>query len=302
MTVQPQVSVVMSAYNTAEYIGAAIDSVLNQTVSNLELIVVDDGSTDQTATVIERYLSSGRVYYKKIENSGSPNARNVGIKMAKAPYIAFIDSDDLWPLDKLDRQLAIITKVRDTAVLGAVQRFLITETGDRQLLSTSYPPEKLTNTQYLDALLSLGLNQMSCFNTILAPTEIIQREGLWDPRFKTAHDWENWLRLSKALDFKAIQEPLYFYRKHPTSTTRKNSYSTALRHQINVVDKYVPKGLWGLLKARRYKARRYEPFINAAIDDGLRFQAFVVFLRSISDSNLVFSRSGLRVLKRILLG
>lgn len=301
MSMHPQVSVVMAAYNTAAYIEEAIDSVLNQSVSNLELIIVDDGSTDNTAAIISYRLTDRRIRYTKIENSGSPTARNIGIKMARAPYIAFIDSDDLWPSHKLERQLAVIVGTENSAVIGAVQRFIVNGNGEREFLSISIPPEQRSQAQYRDALLSLELNQMSCFNTLLAPTKVIQQGGLWDPSFVTAHDWENWLRLSDVLEFRVLPETLYFYRKHPKSTTRKNTYKKALHHQFNVVDKYAPAGILGALKARGYKAKRYEPFIDADIDSGRRGLALAVLMRSLLDSNLFFTRSGLRILKRILM-
>jgi glycosyltransferase involved in cell wall biosynthesis len=302
MSIQPQVSVIMSAYNTAAYIEEAIDSVLNQTVANVELIIVDDGSTDSTAEIISNRLSDQRVLYTKIVNSGSPIARNVGRKMARAPYIAFIDSDDLWPSHKLERQLDEISAGENSAVIGAVQRFIVDGNGEREFLSISYPPAQTSQSQYRDALLSLELNQMSCFNTLLAPTKIIQQFGLWDPNFVTAHDWENWLRLSGVLEFKTIEEPMYFYRKYPNSSTRKNSYRTALYYQCEVVNKYATKSFFGAMNVRCYKAIRYEPFINAALNNKNRFLALLIFLQSTFNSNLIFSRNGLRILFRILTG
>jgi glycosyltransferase involved in cell wall biosynthesis len=298
----PVVTVIMAAFNSADYISEAIDSVLSQTMGRLELIIVDDGSTDATARIVERYSHDKRVQLIEIPNSGSPTARNVGIKKASAPYIAFIDSDDLWPTYKLERQLAVIKVYSGVAVLGAVQRFTVDGNGDKKFQYISYPPQYKNSESYLNELLSVDLFQMSCFNTILAPTAIIQQFGLWDPSFVTAHDWENWLRLSQTIEFKSIPEPLYFYRKHKASTTRKNRHTKALHFQFKVIDKYSKNGIKGFFKARCYKSLRYEPFIYAYIDSGQRGRATLLLLSSILYSNFILTRAGLRAFRKIILG
>ena len=101
----PLVSVVLTTYNRADLISETIESILSQTFRNFELIVVDDGSTDNTEEVVRSY-NDERVHYIKTDNWGGPaKPRNIGIKKAKGEYIAFCDDDDLWLPNKLEVQL-----------------------------------------------------------------------------------------------------------------------------------------------------------------------------------------------------
>lgn len=104
----PRVSVIIPAYNSSEHIGSAIDSVLHQTFKDLEIIVIDDGSTDNTAELISMKYPSVR--YLSKENGGASSARNLGVKISSGELIAFLDSDDEWHRDKLSAQVALMAK------------------------------------------------------------------------------------------------------------------------------------------------------------------------------------------------
>ena len=100
------VSIIMPSYNTANYIGESINSVINQSYKNWELIIVDDCSTDNTDEVIKDFLKDSRIkYLKNKENSGAAISRNKALRMAKGEWIAFLDSDDLWNHKKLEKQI-----------------------------------------------------------------------------------------------------------------------------------------------------------------------------------------------------
>ena len=102
----PKVSVIIPAYNASDYIAAAINSVLRQTFKDYEIIVVNDGSTDNTVDVLKPFMSRIRYIYQ--DNKGEKGAKNTGIKLAEGEYIALLDSDDLWMEDKLERQVPIL--------------------------------------------------------------------------------------------------------------------------------------------------------------------------------------------------
>src|SRR5262249_23742907 len=104
----PEVSVVIPSYNSAKYLRDAVDSVLKQTFRDFEVVVVDDGSTDDTQAVICRYVSSVR--YIRQDNSGVADARNRGIEASRGHYIAFLDADDTWLKHKLEVQLTELKK------------------------------------------------------------------------------------------------------------------------------------------------------------------------------------------------
>ena len=104
MTESPLVSVIIPVYNYERYLGEAIESVLNQTYQHLEVIVVDDGSTDQSGEVARSFAGRGVRYWPQV-HAGIGPARNRGVELAQGEFLAFLDSDDRWPLEKLERQL-----------------------------------------------------------------------------------------------------------------------------------------------------------------------------------------------------
>ncbi len=110
------ISVVIPSYNRATLIGRAIESVLQQTYSNIEIIVVDDASTDETESVVKRIKNDKLHYIKLKKNGGACKARNVGIRASKGEYIAFLDSDDIWNTDKLEKQMKILQEKKAKVV------------------------------------------------------------------------------------------------------------------------------------------------------------------------------------------
>ena len=116
----PLVSVIVSTHNRADLLCETLDSILSQTYENFELIVVDDGSTDNTEEVVKRH-SAGRINYLKIDNWGGPaRPRNIGIEKAKGKYIAFCDDDDIWLPKKLEKQINYIVNMKQMIALRII--------------------------------------------------------------------------------------------------------------------------------------------------------------------------------------
>src|SRR3990170_2838516 len=111
----PKVSVIIPTYNREKYIVETLQSVFAQTFTDYEVIVIDDGSTDNTADVLRPYLD--RIVYIRKPNGGQGSARNVGIKVAKGEYIAFLDSDDLWMPEKLELQVKYLDNNKDAGLV-----------------------------------------------------------------------------------------------------------------------------------------------------------------------------------------
>jgi len=108
MLKNPNVSVIVATYNRANFIDRAIKSILNQIYQDFEIIIVDDGSSDNTEEIIKGYKDKRIIYIKHKKNQGISTARNTGIKRAKGEYIAFLDSDDEWFPEKLERQVVLL--------------------------------------------------------------------------------------------------------------------------------------------------------------------------------------------------
>ena len=124
------VSVVIPVYNAENLISLCLDSVLNQTYKNIEIIVVNDGSTDSTSDVLNEYqCKSNNINLQIIHqiNSGPSVARNVGIRLARGQYIAFLDSDDIWRTDKIEKQMEFLSKNPRVVILGTLFSTLTTD-------------------------------------------------------------------------------------------------------------------------------------------------------------------------------
>lgn len=114
MTAEPLVSAIIATYNRADIVGEAIESILGQTYKNMEVLVVDDGSTDGTHEALRRF--GNRIRVVRQENAGPGAARNRGIEVARGELIAFLDSDDIWMPTKLERQVRLLEKVGPTVL------------------------------------------------------------------------------------------------------------------------------------------------------------------------------------------
>ena len=198
----PTVSVIIPTYNRAHLIGRAIQSVLRQTYRNLEVIVVDDGSTDNTEKVIKSFDDSCVHYIRHEKNCGGAVARNTGISAARGKFIAFQDSDDEWLSEKLEKQLEAFEK--GSSELGVVYTGFLRMQGH----SISYFPSK--ETQSAEGYIHRQILRKSFVGT---PTALVRRDclekaGSFDVRLRRLQDWELWIRISRYYTFKFIEEPL----------------------------------------------------------------------------------------------
>src|SRR5262249_36775607 len=129
-SMSPTVSVIIATYNYGRYLAGAVESALGQTLPELEVIIVDDGSTDNTPEVAASYVRDRRVQYERLDHIGQSAAKNAGIGLAQAPFIAFLDADDVWLPSKLEKQLALFQANPQLGVAYA-RRLLIDADGRR---------------------------------------------------------------------------------------------------------------------------------------------------------------------------
>ena len=120
----PRVSVITPAYNTANYVGHTVESVLAQTFRDFELIVVDDGSTDNTRAVLRPYVDAGRLTYIYQDNAERAVARNTGLRHATGEYLAFVDADDVWMPHKLQQQVDVLDAHPGVAIVYGAARYI----------------------------------------------------------------------------------------------------------------------------------------------------------------------------------
>ncbi len=210
----PSISVIIPVYNQAQYVKEAIQSVLAQTWPDFELIVVDDGSTDETPQVLARFNDS-RIRVIRQPNGGLSAARNRGLRESIAPYISLLDSDDFYYPEKLE----LLKNYLDThPEIGMVSGgFVIVD------------PKGITLKQVLTAAPMFGLPDMLVYNPFIPSAVMIRKEWLdvvgdFDEAIPSTQDWDLWLRMSYAgSKFAWIDCPVAAYRYHPAQMTREKN-------------------------------------------------------------------------------
>ena len=207
MESRPLVSVVIPAYNSGRTIRATVESALDQTVGDLEVIVVDDGSQDETVPVVKA-IEDPRVRLVRLPNGGAAAARNTGILEARGRWVALLDSDDLWVPDKLERQLLVLDA--DPTVLAVQSGAYFVDDFLRVLyVRRCFQPE--------DNLLTF-LRFQNMPN--VASTWVIDRQklveiGMLDEDLAILEDWELSVRVARYCNPVCIEDPLSLYRVHP---------------------------------------------------------------------------------------
>jgi len=200
----PKVSIILPTYNRAHIIEKAIQSVLNQTYQDFEIIIIDDGSKDDTKKIIRGFQEKdNRIKYIRFEeNKGAAAARNAGIKMSKGEYITFQDSDDEWVIDKLEKQMKIIeTSSENIVVYCGFWRI----DGDEK---TYIPDIKISNRE---GNIHKELLKRNFIGTpsILLLKKNLEKIGMFDENLSRLQDWDLVIRLSRYYNFILIDEPLY---------------------------------------------------------------------------------------------
>ena len=193
-----RVSVLIGAYNNASTLPRAVNSILAQTVADLELIVVDDGSTDGTAELVSG-LDDERVRYLPLEHMGISRSLNEGLRAARAPVVAIQDADDHSEPERLERQLALLDREPDVAVVGTRMHEEDNE-GRRLAPRTSFASGDVTK-----VLMRFNPIPNSC---VAMRRETVLGVGGYDPRWRYAMDYDLWLRIADGHGVATIDEPL----------------------------------------------------------------------------------------------
>ncbi len=242
------ISVIIPAYNSEALLPETLESVLGQTTRPDEVLVIDDGSTDGTAAVAGAFPAPVRVISKA--NSGQGASRNFGVELATSEWIAFVDADDLWEPNKLERQMEELARHPDADICytGRVELMHYDERPTLGKVITVPGPE--------------GLRKSLFHNTTFLPSSVVIRKsafqaiGGFDPHFRLVQDWDLWLRLLHAgAKFAACPEPLVRYRIHPKSVTHNNGIA-ALAAKDEIYEAHVLPHLDPLTrKLRRNRSR-----------------------------------------------
>lgn len=204
----PLVSVVLPTYNRREYLTEAIESVINQTYSNIELIVIDDHSSESPRNIVDNISNSGLqniVFLRHEENKGVSAARNTGIEQANGQLVALLDDDDLWSPDKIERQ--VVEFQRGGSETGVVCSGIRSIDADGSTI-------RAREVQYTGSI----TKELLCGAIVPLPSVVVRRDvlleaGLFDERLLAYEDQEWMIRLSQHCEFRSVSDPLVISRR-----------------------------------------------------------------------------------------
>ena len=264
-----QVSVIIPTYNSARYLGEAVDSVLAQTFPDFEVLVIDDGSSDETETMMRRYRPPVR--YIRQKNSGVALARNRGISESHGRYVAFLDADDTWLAHKLEKQIEALA-----GASGAGFCYSAFTVVDSDLKPVSVSRSKRQASALEDLLLRGNVVGSVC--TVLCERALFDTLGGFDPALSQCADWDMWVRMAAHTEFTYVDDPLVTYRHHGGMMSRNAALLES--DSLRVLEKgFALSGLSGSLRAGRraafarnymvlagtyFQARRYRDFVRCA--------------------------------------
>lgn len=274
----PQVSVILPTYNRAHLIKRPIKSVLNQQFSDLELIIVDDGSRDDTATVVNEFADSRISYIEHETNKGSSAARNTGINAATGEYIAFLDSDDEWHPTKLSKQIRYLDNLPEewVAVYCDTQVVRQGQCADlRRVLNKIVPGGKANRIQpeggeeLIPRLLAIEFDPAGG-STLVVESDTINELNGFDESFRRHTDWEFLIRLLRIGKLAAVDEPLVYI--YETSYPSIQAHSTAKKSLFekfnNEIVEAETKG-YDVTSAHRFDLALYH-ILNGDIVGGIK--------------------------------
>lgn len=270
----PKVSVIIPTYNCASFINEAIESIINQSYQDLEVIVIDDGSNDDTDKVLKPYMN--RIKYIYQENKGVAIARNVGIRAAKGEYIAFLDSDDIWYPEKLKIQTEILDSHQnvglvysDVNIFGGKVKTSVLKDKNKAILSG----------KIFDSLL-LGKFYICCSSVIFRKS-YIEKVGLFDESLKTCEDLDMWLRITRECDAIFIDNPLVQYRSHSANITKNMQQMYADKYYV------LNKIFSNLLLSKRIQALKPQVWGNFHFEFGKSYY----FSKDFQKSNMELTKA-----------
>jgi glycosyltransferase involved in cell wall biosynthesis len=217
---EPKVSVIIPCYNYADFLKICLESVLNQTFQDFEVIIVDDASTDYTAEIVLSYKDHRIKYIRHERNLGPSAAFNTGINLSQGKYIAIIGADDIMKPENLSEKVKILENYPEIGLVHSNAE-IIDETGQviglaRKLIA----PNKVEIEKKLFDRLLYG--NFIIASSVVARRDCYQKVGAYDTNLRHAEDWDMWLRLAYHYDFGYINSPLIQYRFHRKSLQHRN--------------------------------------------------------------------------------
>lgn len=261
------VSAIIPVYNGKDVICSAIDSIISQTRPADEIIIIDDGSTDSTEAVVARYGDAVR--YIRQDNAGPAAARNHGIRCANSDLVAFLDSDDVWLPDKLQKQVSALLHDDTIGLVASGYVFCSKDMQNKRPHVVEKLDKRLISCSDL-----LGENYIGT-STVVVRRECFHKVGFFDESMHFGEDWNMWLRIARHYHVAYVALPLCNYREHESSisSSRKRQNLDDLRDVIQENSK-IAKGLREKISVRKAMGRYFFACAQQArFDEDIRGEA-----------------------------
>ena len=239
---RPLISIVVPAYNTAPWIGEAVQSALGQSISGIEVIVIDDGSSDDTYAVVSS-IRDPRLRVVRQENAGLCAARNAGIRLSSGPYVGFLDSDDVWMPHKLREHVSVLDSRPDVDLTFSWSA-IVAEDGT----PAGHVVKARAGATTLEDILTLDpINNGSC---VVLRREALDRAGPFDTGLRACTDHDMWLRIARLRPANAwcIPQPLTCYRRRSGQITKSwrlaRTETTKVMQKLRVLEPGLGPSVW----------------------------------------------------------
>ena len=303
----PKVSVIIPTHNRAHFLRDAISSVLSQTFQDVEIIVVDDASTDNTSEVVAAFNDERIRFLRHDTNKGGSAARNTGILASKCDYIAFLDDDDEWLPDKLRKQMEILL-ASPPEVGGVYTGCLDVDKASGKVIRQRIPTKRgnLSHELVIE-------NCVGGTSTMLLKKVCLEHVGLFDESLPRSQDYDLWIRISQEFLFECVQEPLFKYHVHDRKistdlravakgldllATKYASYPLSKKFYSN---DYVDFGIMYCLSGDMHEGRK--AFLRAVKLSPLQLRGYFNLCLSLFGArNFVKVKSGIRKVRSALIG
>ncbi len=276
-SVAPRVSVILPVYRGARFVARSIESVLGQTFRDLELLIVNDGSPDNSAEVIRPYLADARVRYVEQANAGVAAARDRALREARGQFVGLIDQDDVWLPDKLARQVPVLSARPDVALVHCDA--LPIDEDDRLLVPAAAVPGRAGASAFVEMF--MGNPVTAC--TALFRREVAMLAGGFDSAaaIRFADEYDLWLRIARTHEVAYLDVPLAHYRLHDANnSTDKAAMVLATLAVLRKTLRTQPEALArvGRARVRERFARLHLTLYRARMRQGQRLRALAAWL------------------------
>ena len=228
-----KIAAIIPSYNSAHFLQECIDSVLRQTYEVAEIIVVDDGSTDNPRAVVDSY-PPGRVKYFYQPNGGLSSARNTGLRETTSPWVGFLDADDRWEPRKIELQVKALEANPD-AVFCYTSKILAGPNGPEGIHHAESPEGNWPRLRY---------ENMITPSTVVIRRDVLEAVGGFDDQLRACEDWDLWVRLGPGCKMVKVDEPVTWYRSSTGSLSM--NHERMLSSVARMLQTSLPLGLGGL--------------------------------------------------------